>query len=190
MNIGFQGIEASNSEEAAKLFANKLNIKNANFIPLTTAQNVADKLKGNEIDFGVFAIRNKLGGEVIETKNALKGNEEIFQKIDTLILKVHHSVFKKSKDVKEQDLKIIASHIQALLQTKNFRKAHFSSLQEMEVEDTAIAAKYLAEGKLNSDVAVVCKKEAGLMFGLDLMYENIEDDKENLTEFGIFVRKE
>ncbi len=190
MNIGFQGIEASNSEEAAKIFANKLNIKNANFIPLTTSQNVADKLKENEIDFGVFAMKNKLGGEVVETKNALNGNEEIFQKIDTLILKVHHSVFKKSKDVKEQDLKIIASHIQALLQTKNFRKTHFPSLQEMEVEDTAIAAKYLAEGKLNSDVAVVCKKEAGLMFGLDLMYENIEDDKENLTEFGIFVRKE
>ena len=51
------------------------------------------------------------------------------------------------------------------------------------MEDTAIAARYLADGRLPEDTAVLCRKNAGEAFGLHLVAENLEDDPRNMTEF-------
>ena len=53
------------------------------------------------------------------------------------------------------------------------------------MEDTAIAAEYLAEGKLPEDTAVVCRRNAGQMFHLRMIHENIEDRSDNMTEFHL-----
>lgn len=56
----------------------------------------------------------------------------------------------------------------------------------IEVEDTSIAAKYLSEGNLSEDTAILCKKDAGYMYNLDLIQENMEDNPNNYTTFGIY----
>ena len=188
MKIGYQGIKGSNSEEAAKRFAEKLHLKNVEYIPLISSKNVIEGLEQNQIDFGVLAIKNNYAGEVFETKKALEESKEKFECIDKLELEIHHSIFKKSKNVKDKDLEIIASHKQALRQTAEFRKKNLPNLKEQEVEDTALSAKYLADNTLNEKVAIIAKTSTGLMYGLELMYENVEDLKGNATEFGIYRR--
>ena len=183
MRIGYQGIRGSNSEEAAKLMATRLEFIDVEFVPLVSSKSVIGELKRKKIDYGVVAIKNTLGGTVEETFEVIKN--EYLQLVSTEIIQIHHCLFKKrSTDV--TSLNNIASHIQALKQTENNRKKLFPACSEQEVEDTAIAAKYLAEGRLSNETGVLCRRNAGEIYNLDLVYENLEDDSNNFTEFRMF----
>ena len=183
MKIGFQGVLFSNSEEAAIQFAKTHGLKTNQFIPLITSQNVVSALINKKIDYGVLAIQNKIAGIVKETTDALTENIE---PIDSLYLPIHHALFKKNKNSK---IDFIASHIQALNQTKEYRRKNLPTIKEIESEDSAISAKKLSTGIYPENYAVICKKNAGEFYNLFLIDENIEDDKENETLFGLFKLK-
>ena len=109
--------------------------------------------------------------------------------VSTEILPIHHCLYKK-KSVKVEDIRVIASHIQALNQTVENRKKLFPNCKEKEVEDTALAAQLLATGILPNECAVLCRKNVGEMNDLELIKENLEDHKDNCTKFCIFKLSE
>lgn len=183
MKMGFQGDVGSNSEEASYEFIKKLN--NENIVPfaLITSENVVSALLNKEIEFGVMALNNSIIGEVVETKKAMHKNIEL---IDTVEIPIHHCLFAKDKNSK---IRYVASHIQALMQTQDTRKTILKNVIDVECIDTAIAAKMLADGTYSEDYAVICRKNAGELYNLYLLAENIEDDKSNKTLFGLFKLK-
>lgn len=183
MKIGYQGMVGSNSEEAAHIIARKLGFQDVEFIPLINSRAVIGELKRKNIDYAVLAIKNSLGGTVIETFEAIK--HEYLELVGTEILQIHHCLF-KAKKAKLEDITTIASHRQALKQTKQNRERMLPGCTEQELEDTALSAKYLAEGQLGHSTAILCKKSTGESYGLDLVYENIEDSINNFTEFRMF----
>ena len=71
VKVGYQGIEGSNSEEAAKKLCEIKGIKEFELVPLVTSRGVVEKLNRNEIDYGVMAYKNNIGGKVQETIDAL-----------------------------------------------------------------------------------------------------------------------
>lgn len=183
MKIGFQGDIGSNAEEATSVFLNSISVKNITPVALVTSKNVVSALLNKEIDYGVMAIRNSIAGEVAETKNALTEDIEL---INTTDIPIHHCVFVKNKDA---EINFVASHIQALLQTVKTREKILKDANELECIDTALAAKMLYEGEYPENYAVICRKNAGQLYGLHLLAENIEDDKSNKTTFGLFKLK-
>lgn len=183
IKIGFQGDIGSNSEEAAQKFALKLKLKNVEYIPLISSKNVVDALLKQKINYGVMAIKNILAGPVVETQNAL--TKEI-DKIDTLDLDIHHFLFTKTKS---SNIQYVASHIQALNQTKRTREKLIPNAIEIECADTALAATLLANGTYSENYAIICRKNIGLFYNLFLFAENIEDDSRNKTTFGLFQLK-
>lgn len=186
MKIGYQGIKGSNSEKVTKRFIEKMKFNNVELIPLINSKNVVRELNSGNIEYGIMAIRNTLGGIVEETEKAIEGQNLKLVYEDKI--NIHHCLFKRV-DVNLNEITVIASHIQALKQTEENRKKLFPNCIEVEVEDTALAAKYLVDGTLHPNVAVICRKNAGEMFGLDLVCENFEDSKDNFTEFGVYVKK-
>ena len=178
MRIAYQGIPGSNSEAIASVFALNLDIPNPKYLPAVHSAGVVEMLQRGEADYGVMATRNLIAGEVAETKAALDSFPH--RTLDAQWLPIHHCLF-----VKEPGTKIacIASHVQALGQCRQTLARRYPDLPQMEVEDTAIAARYLAEGKLPADTGVLCRKNAGELFGLTLVSENLEDDSRNMTEF-------
>ncbi len=181
MKIGYQGDVGSNSEMAAKKIAEKLGFEDVEFVPLISSKNVIGALLSQEIDFGVVAIENSIGGIVVETKLALAGIDvEIVEKE---LLPIHHCLFKMTDEILNEEIQEIASHPQALLQTKEYRAHNFPNAKAKEIEDTAIGAMYLAKGELSPNVAVICSKSAGHMHNLSLIAENIEDRSDNKTMF-------
>ena len=184
MNIGFQGDIGSNAEEATSKFTEKFKLEGAEQIPLVTSQKVVSALMEQKIDYGVMAIRNSIAGEVAETKEALNDDIEMLGQTQ---IPIHHCVFTKSKDA--PNITSVASHIQALKQTRNTRQKILPQAKEVECIDTALAAKMLYTGEYPQDYAVICRKNAGERYGLNLFAENIEDDTSNQTTFGLFVLK-
>ncbi len=183
MRIGFQGDLFSNSEEASQIFAKKMHFENVEFIPLISSKNVVKNLITKNIDFGVMATKNIVAGEVIETKKALIPDIELISSLD---LPIHHCLFKKTAN---SSILYVASHIQALQQTKETRKKILNNIPEIECLDTALAAKKLSKGEYPENYAVICRENAGLFFNLTLVAKNIEDDPFNKTTFGLFQLK-
>ena len=100
------------------------------------------------------------------------------------VLPIHHCLFKKP-GVDAAALQEVASHPQALRQTINTRKEKFPDLKELEIEDTAIGAEWLAKGILPETTAAICSARAGKLWDLEMIAENIEDSSENRTTFWL-----
>ncbi|MGL5259919.1 MAG: prephenate dehydratase [Lachnospiraceae bacterium] len=186
LRIGYQGAIGSNSEEAARQIAERLQMEQVEFVPLINSKPVINALLEGTIDYAVVATKNSVAGIVKETEEAVEGIELV--SIETQVLHIHHCLFKR-KEVDIEELKAIASHEQALKQTQANRLNYFSNLREVEVEDTAIAARYLSEGRLEESIAVLCRKNAGELYGLEMIYENLEDNRENFTTFELYKLK-
>lgn len=182
LKIGFQGDIGSNAEEAANCFKKTLD-KATDCLALISSKRVVEALLDGEIDFGVIALHNSIIGEVVETKEALNCQVEL---LTTISIPIHHCLFKKAKD---SDISFVASHIQALQQTEKSTNKILGQVRRIECRDTALAAKMLAFGKYPDDYAVICRKNAGEMYGLYMAAQNIEDEADNYTVFGIFILK-
>ena len=178
MKIAYQGIPGSNSEAVSVIFAQNQGFVAPEYIPAVHSQGVIDMLRSGQADYGVMATRNLMAGTVGESDNALSTLSH--RVIDAQWLSVHHCLFTKSADSR---FDTIASHIQALGQCRNRLRTRYGSCRLLEVEDTALAARMLADGSLPETTAVLCRRNAGEMFGLHLVEENMEDDSRNMTEF-------
>lgn len=176
IRIGFQGDKGSNAEEAAHLFGNRLTGESwIEYVPLVTAEGVLTALQNDDISLGVVAVVNSLGGVVSETRHMLDhasiGDWQVAS-IDEHVLPIHHCLFNKTEGL---PVRFIASHEQALKQTKEWREENYPEAGVVETIDTAYAARMLANGVFSNDVAVICRKDVGEQLGLNLVAENIED---------------
>lgn len=181
--IGYQGIPRSNAETASKQFVQRFALEPATLVPLVTSKDVVHALREGSIDYGVMAVYNKIAGDVAETRDALQTID--YGMVGALAIPIRHCLF-KHPDVSIEDVTTIASHPQALLQTQKIRKQLYPTLSEAETPDTALAAKQLATGELPRTTMVVCSKQAGLRYGLTLVYEDLKDLPDeivNETEF-------
>lgn len=181
MRIGYQGIEGSNSEASAKSMAGRLGWTGVEYVPLVHSRGVVEALRAGEVDCGVMATLNHVAGVVLETEAALRGLSYRMLALDCI--PIHHCLFVKDPSVTE--IRTVASHIQALKQCRNTLARDYPDAAWKEEEDTAIAARHLAEGALPPDTGVLCRRDAGEAFGLHLLRENLEDDAENATEFEL-----
>ena len=187
IKIGYQGIEGSNAEQAAHDLVEKLKLTDVEYIPLVDSPHVIRAMKTGETDYGVCAVYNSAAGMVLETFFATNGVELLIRGETTM--NIHHCLFKKNPEIADEALKYVASHVLALKQCEDHLKYEYPGLKCLEVEDTGKAAKDLSDGTLSEDYAVLCRKNAGEMFGLCLMDENIEDFKDNRTHFCLFQLK-
>ncbi len=187
IRIGYQGIEGSNAEQAARDLVKKLQLEDVEYIPLVDSSHVIKAMKTGETDYGVCAVYNSVAGMVLETFFATNG-VELFIRGETT-MNIHHCLFKKSADIPTESLKFVASHILAIKQCEDHIRYYYPNLKSIEVEDTGKAARDLAEGVLSDEYAVLCRQNAGEMFGLCLIDANIEDYKDNRTHFCLFELK-
>lgn len=183
LKIGHQGKEGSNTEEATVRILQRLELKDCELIPLVSSGKVIEMLKKNKIDYGVVAVRNSVGGIVEETYDAVK--TEYTEFVTSEFIHIHHCMFVKNPNTKIEHIKKVASHPQALTQCQDNIKKYLGNVELMQIADTATGAVYLKDGRLRDDTAVICRKNTGEKFGLHLLLENIEDTKDNKTEFRL-----
>ncbi len=181
IRIGYMGIPFSNTEEMALIFSKKFDLKDAELVPLMSANNVMDELVAGRVDYGVLAVENKFAGIVEESRIAKAGVRNL-KELDLMWSPIHHCVFKRNKD---DEVRSLISHIQALMQSQNNLRRLYPGAEFVECEDTAYAAEMLSKGELPEGSAAVCRRDAGEHYGLYLDNENVEDNKENMTRFSL-----
>lgn len=178
--IGVQGGRGSFSEEAAHIFADNNGLEPFEIEYLITSEEVLSAVENKSVKYGVFAIENARGGVVIESVKALAAHK--CDIVEMFYVPISQNLLTKPGTLMG-NIREIHSHPQALRQCKDFLAEHFWTRPLVEADDTAESARRLKEGKLPDSAAVIAAKSCAEIYGLEIIQEDIQDLKNNLTLF-------
>ncbi len=175
MKIAIQGLEASfHALASQKLFG-----KSVEFVYCNTFSDVFDALEGNKAQGALVAIENSLYGSINEVYDLLLKHEfyitaEVYQHIGLQLMGPRGSLLEEISDVYSQ--------APALAEAAQFLNEQLPSAELHEHQDTALAAKEVAQWSDRSKAAIASSAAAQL-YDLQLLAENIETHQQNYTRF-------
>ncbi len=187
--FGIQGGRGSFNEEAILFYVNKNNIKKYQIKYLYTSEKVLKNVHEGNIDYGLFAIQNAVGGVVSESTHAMAKYK--FKIVEELSILIRHSLMKR-KDVEIKEINSIMAHPQNFKQCRKNLSEKYPKLNvisgEGDLIDTAHAARALANNKISPKTAILGPKILTEMYNFDSIEDNLQDGKENLTTFFLVKR--
>ncbi len=179
LRVAFQGIDGSYSQLAArKYFAARAD--GMEFVGTRSFAEALAMAESGEVGYAFLPVENTTAGSINQTYDLLR--ETALAIVGEEVLHVRHRLLGLA-GAKEEDLRRVLSHPQALAQCAQF----LSSLDDVELVafvDTAASAKKVSESEDLSQAAVA-SAEAGEMYGLTVIRESIADQEENWTRFVV-----
>ncbi|MBT9149306.1 MAG: T-protein [Dehalococcoidia bacterium] len=171
--VGFLGPRGTFSNEVV----NRIFSGQSKFIPLPTIKDVFEKVNKHEVHFGVVPIENSSTGIVSETmynliNYPLKVN-------GSFNLHVHQCLLSRHK--KKEDIKLVISHEQAFSQCKNWLEKNLPYAKKQSASSTIAP---IIE-KREENIGFIAPKIASEIYNLNVLNENIEDNKNNFTKFYV-----
>ena len=171
MKIAYQGIAGSYSESCAKKM-----YPGCETVPCKTFDECFERSSKDSSIKSLIPESNKttgnIGVEYLIFKYRLNIYAEHFFPINHNLLGI--------KGSKLSDIKDVYSHAQALSQSSSFIKK--KKLIENVRADTAGSAKFVSEAKDKTKGAIASSLSAEI-YGLNILQENVQDDKDNVTRF-------
>jgi prephenate dehydratase/chorismate mutase len=153
-------------------------------IPCPGFTGVFEGVKTGVYDYGIVPVENTLGGVVGEV-NELVINTDLYV-VGAIELPIHHCLL-ALPGTDHREIRFVYSHSQALSQCRHFLARN--KLDPVPYNDTAGAAKMLAEETPKMSAAIASKLAAGL-YHLEIIKEDIEDLDRNMTRFLVLSREE
>lgn len=153
-------------------------------VPCITFKDIFTTIKKDPNITGIIAIENTIAGSLLQNYELIKMNKlpiagEYKQRISHCLAVLPGQTI--------HDIKEVTSHPIALMQCVDFL-ATLPKAKVVEHEDTALAAKDIAEKNLVG-TAAICSVKAAEIYGLDILAKGIETNKHNFTRFLIFGNK-
>ncbi|MDJ0955650.1 MAG: prephenate dehydratase [Arenicellales bacterium] len=172
MRIGFLGPSGTYSHAAAtKHFG-----KSVETLALATVDDVFQSVEKGEAHYGVVPIENSIEGVVTHTLD--KFLDSPLQICGEVHVRIRHQLLSKSSDLK--DIQAILAHSQSLAQCRRWIGAHLPNVKLEAVESNAEAARLAAQ---QPSSAAIASSEAGEIYALNILANDIEDDPANTTRF-------
>lgn len=151
-------------------------------VPCATFRDIFQVIDKEPNTIGIMAIENTIAGSLLPNYDLLKNNKlpiagEYKQRIS------HCLAALPGEDI--HDIKEVQSHPIALMQCTDFLDK-LTDIKVVEHEDTALAARDIAEKHLSGHAAI-CSERAAEIYGLNILARGIETNKHNFTRFLIFA---
>ncbi len=174
MKVSCLGPEGSFSDRAAREFC-----ADAEIVFCTDFRGVVRALLRGETDFCVLPVENAISGGIGEALDLIS-SEDVFG-VRELPLPVDHRLAMLA-GVKEEDVRFVYSHEQALSQCREFLAARLPQAQLVPTSSTAESLSRLSPSSAGVVGAHVARE------GVVLSEENIADDKGNFTRFLLLAK--
>ena len=175
-NVVFQGVEGAYSYAAMRAYFGE-DIKSFH---VKTWRDAMEAVSGGQADYAVLPIENSTAGVVADIYDLL--TEYKLYIVGEQIISVNH-VLLGLPEASLEDIKQVYSHPQGLAQCGKFLEQH-PDWEKIKTENTAGSAKKVSEdGEKNQ--AAIASREAGKLFGLKVLAENICHNEQNVTKFII-----
>jgi len=173
--IAYLGPEGTFTHQAAESRFGAM----SEYVSLNSIEAVFKELEAGRAKFGVVPIENSRDGVVGETLDLLaKAQVKI---VSELYMPIHISFATKAKNIK--DIKKIYSKDKGFGECREFLNEYgLMNVEQIPVESTAKAAILASEDETS---AAICSHIAAKLYGIPVLYENIEDVHDNATRFVI-----
>ncbi|KAM3313999.1 hypothetical protein ACQJBY_033090 [Aegilops geniculata] len=179
LKVAYQGFPGAYSEAAAKKA-----YPNCQTVPCEHFDTAFQAVQNWIVDRAVLPLENTLGGSIHRNYDLLLRHE--LHIVGEVRLAVRHCLL-ANRGVKIGNLRNVISHPQALAQCEH-TLTELGIEHRQAVDDTAGAAKLVAEQMLQ-DTGAVASSLAAELYGLDILAENIQDEKVNVTRFMMLARE-
>jgi len=172
--VAFQGEPGAFSQRASyQIFGRRITP-----VPCATFDDVFERVARRKSDVGVIAIENSLAGSIHQnfdllSRHSLEAVGETYVRIE------HHLI--AHPGVELAGVKRIYSHPVALAQCQRFLR-RLKRVEKVSFYDTAGSVKHIRDQGLR-DAAAIASREAARIYGLRILRENVEDNRENFTRF-------
>lgn len=154
-----------------------------NGISCPSFQGIMEAVENGDADYGILPIENSSTGGItanydllLNYGNAIVG--EYVMKIDQCLLVL--------PGTKPSDIRTVFSHPQGLLQCRTFLSEH-PEYEGVEYGSTAASAKKVAQD-LDKSQAAIASRRAAREYGLEVLADSIQQEKNNCTRFFIIGR--
>ncbi len=178
MRVAFQGESGAYSEEAGQNYFGEVDM-----VPQESFSDVFDAVANGNCKSGLIPIENSLAGSIHQNYDLLMRHKLYI--VGEYFLRVRHCLI-GFPNVKISDIKHVISHPQALGQCAgNLRKL---GVKTEAVYDTAGSVKMLKAGGEETTAAIASRRAAEI-YGMQILQESFEDNKENYTRFLEIARE-
>ncbi len=178
--IGVCGVEGAFAQIACeKLFRMPFIMYFNNFEAVFTA------IEKGLCDYGVVPIENSTAGSVTRIYDLMINHN--FSIVRSVRLKVDHNLLSKA-GTQLEDIREIFSHEQAINQCSDFIKSLGLNVKVTVCENTAIAAKMVADSD-RKDIAAICSRGCIELYGLKCLKYGVQNQGNNYTRFICISRK-
>lgn len=173
LRIGFLGPEGSFSHAAAVAKFGQ----SVDYVAMIDIPSVFDEVVRKHIDLGMVPVENSIHGGVVDTLDSfLSSSAKICAEVNTTI---HHNLLANEPWEKVQR---IYSKPEVFTQCRKWLAATVKGRDVTPVASTSVAAE-LASREPGS--AAIGSALAGELYDLHVLFENIEDNPDNITRFFV-----
>ena len=180
VRIVFQGTEGAYSQAAMEKYFGS----NINSYHVEKFRDAMEAIEEGSADFAVLPIENSSAGGVNEVYDLLMEFENYI--VGEVLLPIDHTLA-ALPGTKLSEIEHVYSHPQALMQCAKFLDDH-REWQQISVANTAVAAKKVLEDH-EIKKAAICSKYAAEYYGLEVLEEKINHNKNNATRFIIVTNQ-
>jgi prephenate dehydratase len=175
MDVAYQGEPGAYSERAVRA-----TFPDAEPMPCDSVRIVFSRVTSGEAPFGVVPLENSQAGSVNETYDLLL-HTSLLRIVGEVLVRVDHALL-GLPGARLEGIRRARSHWQALAQCEEFLAS--LHIEPVPVHDTAGAARQIVDSGSREDAAIA-SVEAGARYGLAVLAERIQTEKENLTKFAV-----
>lgn len=145
-------------------------------VPCPSIDEVFREVEGGEASYGVVPVENSSEGAIGRTLDLLL--QSPLKVCGEVMLPVHQCLLSTAAAM--EAIKHVYSHPQSLGQCQDWLNANLPHADRISVASNAEAAALASE---QPDGAAIAGRQAGELYGVPVLVENIEDDPRNTTRF-------
>jgi chorismate mutase/prephenate dehydratase len=177
--VACQGVEGAYAQIACeKIF------KSPSIMYFKNFEGIFHAIEQGMCEYGILPIENSTAGSVKKVYDLMIKHN--FSIVRTFRLKIEHNLL-VNPGTSLSDIKEIYSHEMAIGQCAEFLN-HFKGVKVIPVENTAIAAKMVAESG-RCDVAALSSRSCADLYGLSILIPSVQDKDNNRTRFICISKK-
>jgi chorismate mutase/prephenate dehydratase len=178
MRVAYLGPEGTFTQQAVyRQFGHSVNA-----IAQPGIEDVFLQVQGGEADFGVVPIENSTQGIVSHTLDMFMHTDlKIAAEVE---MRIHQHLLTQCRNL--NDIERVYAHQQSLAQCKHWLAGHLPHAEAVPVSSNAEAARRVRHAP---DAAAIAGRHAAEVYGLPVLFANIEDHVDNTTRFLVLGRE-
>lgn len=185
LRIGYLGPAGTYSHQAAvKQFGSSVS-----FEDLHEIAGVFTEVRRGHCHYGLAPIENSIGGGIVETLTALMAARSEVTICAEVLLEVHHALL---ANCEPRNVKKIYSKPEVFSQCRQWLATQFPKADLIATPSSSKAvqiARAESDADPNCGAAAIASTLAGQLYFMDVLFERIEDDPNNITRFIVIGKQ-